>query len=776
MKMRKGVIMRAKLKFAIGILTLTTVIASCSSTKNLKEGESLYVKGNVIIDSDTISKENKEKLSTYLQSSLMPKPNKRLAGVPFKLYFNNMAGDSANKNMIKRFFKKIGEEPVLLSDVNREYNENLLRNRMENIGFFNAEVRSDTLVEEKKATINYTAKPNLIYRIQSVKFDIDSTSQLGRDILSSSDKSLLQIGKNYSLDIILNERDRIDNDLKNKGYYYFSPDYILVEVDSSHRNNRVDMYVTVKKETPAQAKIPSKINKIYIFPNYTETSSGYQRSTRNAELFDSSYYFIDRRRTFRKPVIANHIFFKPGDVYNRTAHNQTISHLVNLNSWKFVKNNFVDSKEVPNALDVYYYLTPLPKKSLRVELLGKMASVYNGTEVNVNWTLRNAFKGAEQLSFNVFGGYETQTGGNADLNSSYYRYGMEATVTFPRILSPFGRINPSRRFIPKTYVKGRYEFLNRRKAYTLNSIALDYGYIWQESEEKQHDLALLEITYVQPKGISENYQKQMDTIPALRHAIDPQFTIGPNYNFTFQNTMKQHLKNTFYFKGNLDLSGNILGLIKGADFNKGKTFKLFDAYFSQYIKISGDGRHYLKLSENSQLASRVSLGLSYSYGNSRSLPYLKQYYVGGPNSIRAFGARAIGPGTLAPEKLSNGLFYADQTGDIKLELNTEYRAKLAGFVHWAAFIDAGNVWLQREDVNKPGAKFSKNFLNELAVGGGAGLRFDFTFLIVRTDFSIPFRIPYLPKGERWVFKDIDFGSSKWRKDNLMFNLAIGYPF
>jgi len=143
--------MRAKLKFAIGILTLTTIIASCSSTKNLKEGESLYVKGNVIIDSDTISKENKEKLATYLQSALMPKPNKRLAGVPFKLYFNNMAGDSANKNMIKRFFKKIGEEPVLLSDVNREYNENLLRNRMENIGFFNAEVKSDTLVEEKKS-------------------------------------------------------------------------------------------------------------------------------------------------------------------------------------------------------------------------------------------------------------------------------------------------------------------------------------------------------------------------------------------------------------------------------------------------------------------------------------------------------------------------------------------------------------------------------------------------------------------------------------------------
>ena len=240
----------------------------------------------------------------------------------------------------------------------------------------------------------------------------------------------------------------------------------------------------------------------------------------------------------------------------------------------------------------------------------------------------------------------------------------------------------------------------------------------------------------------------MDTVPTLKHAIEPQFTIGPNYNFTLSNMMNKNLKNTFYFKGNLDLSGNVLGLIKGANYNEGKTFKLFNAYFSQYIKASGDGRHYLKLSENSQLASRVSLGLSYSYGNSRALPYLKQYYVGGPNSIRAFAARAIGPGTLKPQNIGTNKFYADQTGDIKLEMSTEYRAKLAGFVHWAAFIDAGNVWLQNTDDEKPGAKFSKNFLTELAVGGGLGLRFDFTFLILRTDFAIPFRIPYLDKGEQ----------------------------
>jgi hypothetical protein len=239
--------MQIKLKSIIGLLAFSGLIASCSSTKNLPEGDSLYVKGNVKIASDTIPKKDKEKLATYLAESLRPQPNKRVLGMPYKLYFNNMAGDTSNSNFIKRFLKKIGEEPVLLSDVNREYNENLLRNRLENIGFFNAEVTSDTIVENKKATVDYTAKPNLIYRIRSVTFDVDSSTQLGRDIRATSDRSLLQVGKNYSLDVVLNERDRIDNVLKNKGYYYFSPDYILVQVDSTFGYHKFNLYFTVKK-------------------------------------------------------------------------------------------------------------------------------------------------------------------------------------------------------------------------------------------------------------------------------------------------------------------------------------------------------------------------------------------------------------------------------------------------------------------------------------------------------------------------------------------------
>lgn len=764
---------------AIGSLAMY----ACSTTKHIPEGERLYVEGDVQLQMDSnVNAERKALFEEHLEELLMPKPNKKLFGVRWKLMFWNAAGgyDTTNSNFFKRFLRKRGEEPVLLSDVNREYNENLLRNRMENLGFFNAEVNSDTTYNGKFGKIIYTGIPGKIYRIDTVIYEIDPNSNLGRDILKDKDKSLLKKGSNYNLDVILNERDRIDNELKNKGYYFFNPDNILVEVDSTIGNHKVNMYITIKPETTPEAKEPQKIGNIYIYPNYTLTSQGYNRrpNTDMLDLFDDNYYFIDRQNTFRKKVITNHIFFKRGQLYNRGDHNRTINHLVNLNAFKFVKNSFEPSPDEPNTLDVYYHLTPLPKKSLRLELLAKTASVYNGSEANVTWSLRNAFRGAETVTLNVFGGYETQTGGNINLNSSYYRYGAELGITWPRLLSPYNWA-PTRRFIPKTYLKFGYEFLNRRSAYVLNSSSLKYGYVWKENDQKQHDLTLAEIIYVQPRNISEAYKAQMDTVPTLKRIVDPQFSFGPNYTFTFTNTMDESLKHTFYFKGGTNLSGNVLGLLQGANYDDNQK-KLFGTVYSQFVKIEADGRHYMKLGRYSQLASRIMLGMSYSYGNSRSLPYLKQFYSGGPNGLRAFRARAVGPGSALPENLGKDNFFADQTGDYKLELNTEYRARLVdmgfGVLNWAAFIDAGNIWLQNTEEDKAGGKLSKDFLTELAVGAGAGLRFDLTFLILRTDFAIPLRLPYYPKGERWVIKNIDFGSSSWRRDNLIFNLAIGYPF
>ncbi|SKB33354.1 Outer membrane protein assembly factor BamA [Parapedobacter luteus] len=775
---KKGGVMSNRLVSLCYVAFALLCLASCSNLKYLPEGEHLYVKGEVEINSDTIPERYIGPLSEGLEALLRPKPNTTILGMRPQLYLYNIAGEPKSDRGFRNWLKnKVGQPPVLLSDVNREYNENVLRNRLENLGFFHAQVASDTTIDNRKATVTYTATPHIIYRIKSVTFDVDS-SDLGKAIKSAASGSLLQVGRPYNLDNIIAERERIDNELKNKGYYYFNPDHLIVEVDSVAGDHQVDLYVMVKNETPARAKRPYYINNIYIYPNYTLTQRGYQRADPTDGNVYQGYHFIDPEHTFRRFALTNAMILRQGELYTRERHNRTIRQLVGMGSFRFVRNEFVDvdsAGKTTNKLDAYYYLTPMPKHGLRIELLGKTAAVYNGSEINVNWQHRNAFRSAELLTFTVYGGFETQTGGNVNLNSSFYRYGIEASLSFPRMIAPFDW-KPTRRFVPRTVFTAGYEFLNRRTAYSLNSMRFSFGYMWRENTEKEHDLKVLEIAYVQPWNITDAYQALMDTVPPLRHAIEPQFTFGPIYNYTRTNTARTDLKHTFYFKGGLDLSANLYGLIRGANVREGRQYQIFNANFSQYIKSEVDFRHYMKLGTNATLASRAMAGLGYSYGNSTQLPYVKQFFSGGPNGIRAFRARTLGPGSYTPEFYGENNFFADQTGDIKIELNTEYRARLNSIVHWAAFVDAGNVWLQNSDPEKPGAAFSSNFVNEMAVGAGLGLRFDFTFLILRGDLAMPLRIPYRPKGERWLFDEINFRSPDWRRNNLVFNLAIGYPF
>lgn len=763
-------------KIGIG-LCLLLFISSCSSRRYIPEGDYLYVKGEVAIESDTIPEQYIKPLTEELEEMLRPRPNSQYLGIRPQLAIFNAIDSPRRENSLKGWLKySVGEAPVLLSDVNREYNQNLLRNRLENLGFFNAEVTSDTILNKWKASVTYTATPGIIYRIRSVTFETDS-NELGMAIQGSKHESLLAVDRPFNLNNIILERERIDNELKNLGFYYFSPDYLLVEVDSSANDHKVDLYVTVKKETPEKAKQKYTINNIVIYPNDngSQLASARNRIPRNAQLYKGEYYFVDPENTFRKFSIARTMFFKKGDVYNRTNHTRTLNQLVNMGSFRLVKNDFVDVDTGKNLLDVYYYLTPMPKKGLRIELLGKTASVYNGSEINVNWMHRNLFKSAESLNLTLYGGFETQTGGNVSLNSSFRRYGAEVSLYFPRMITPFNW-EPSRRYLSRTFIKTGYEFLDRRAAYSLNSLRLSTGYQWKETIQKEHELALLDLGYIQARNISDDYRAQMDTIPALRHTVEPQFTFGPTYNFTFTNTMEAQRKHTFYFRSGLDLSANVYGLIRGANYRDGRVYQLFNADFSQYIKVEGDLRHYLRLGTNTTLASRGFLGFGYSYGNSVALPYVKQFFSGGPNSLKAFRARAVGPGSMVPTYLDKDNIFADQTGDIKIELNTELRAKLFSIVHGAVFLDAGNVWLQNADSNQPGAHISNEFLREFAAGTGLGLRFDLSFLVLRTDLGIPLRVPYRAKGDRWVFDDIDFKSKDWRRNNLIFNLAIGYPF
>jgi outer membrane protein insertion porin family len=252
----------------------------------------------------------------------------------------------------------------------------------------------------------------------------------------------------------------------------------------------------------------------------------------------------------------------------------------------------------------------------------------------------------------------------------------------------------------------------------------------------------------------------------LARSIEKTFIIGPTYNFNFNSQLRPNRnKNNFYFNGNIDLSMNVIGIASGANINKGNQKKIFNVPYSQYIRGEVDFRHYLSFSQNTILASRLTGGMGYAYGNSSTMPFVKEFFAGGANDIRAFRSRSLGPGTYYAGNADTA-YIPDQPGDIKMEFNTELRFKLFSYFHWAFFVDAGNTWTLRYDSSRPGSQFTGDFLHQFGIGVGTGLRFDISILLLRLDWGIPVREPWLAPGDPWVFDT----------KNGVLNFAIGYPF
>ena len=757
------------------------ISSSCSNTKYLKEGEFLYTGAEVKVKGDSLSKSDRKELKAQFEENLIPKPNKSFLGLRPKLYFYNTTEEPKSDKGFRYWKKyKLGEPPVLLGDVDQEFNRNIIVNYAENKGYFNAKASSDTISDNQKAEVVYDVNVGSRYQISKVTYAKDSTS-INHSIQSLKEESLIKAGDYFDLDIIKAERNRIDSKLKENGYYYFHPDNIIVQVDSTvSKNQKAELIVKLKNNTPEQAKNQYTIDRVIVFPNYNlqdvrrgKYSIPLASDSLSNATYYNDYYVIDPQNTFKPKVFERALYFKKGDVYNRADHNLTLNRLISLGIFKFVKNEFIPSETNQNQFDAYYLLTPRELQSLRLETLGRTNSAnYGGGEVNLNWTHRNFFRGAEQLKVAMYGAFDVQLGGNKEGNN-IFRAGTNAQLSFPRIIAPF-KFQSSSAFVPRTNISLGYEFQSRTQLYTMHSFNTSFGYLWKENAKKEHDLKVFDATLVYPEKVTPKYEEQIENNPFLQRAIEKQLIFGPQYTYTYTNTMLPD-KNTFYYRGLLDLSANITGLIMGANVDKGNQKEIFKIPFSQYAKMEHDLRWYHKISEKQSFASRFIAGIAYPYGNSEFMPFSRQFFVGGSNSIRAFRARTLGPGSYDPRSQPADFFF-DQAGDVKLELNAEYRANLVKFLNVAAFVDAGNIWLINNDEKRPGGKFSKDFLSEIAMGAGVGLRLDFNILILRLDFSVPIRVPYYDKGDRWMFDKINFGDKSWRKDNLMLNIAIGYPF
>ncbi|MCO5948640.1 translocation and assembly module lipoprotein TamL [Mucilaginibacter flavidus] len=764
----------AKLRYLI-FISFALFASACSNTKYLAANQKLYTGGEVKIVDKDIKKSDAKELKGNLEALLRPIPNASILGLRVKLWIYNKTRTNKRTGLRHYLNTHFGEPPVLVSNVDLEKNSGILQNRLQNVSYFLAQVNGDTVSKGKTAKAVYTVQAGPSYHYRSITFPTQK-NDLDTAVTGTSAQTFLKVGDKYNLDIIKNERVRIDARLKEEGFFYFAPEDLIMRYDSTVANHQIDMFVKVKDATPDEARWIYKIRNIYVYPQYSLRDTG---TKLDSAVKYRWYNVIDPKNTVRPFTFKNSVLLHPGDVYNRTQHNSSLNRMINLGPFKYVKNRFEDVTPDSAFLDVYYQLTQYKRKSLSLDLLARQTSAnYNGSQVNLNFRNRNTFKGAELFTVTLFASTDIQFGSN---NNGYnvYQTGIQPSISWPRFISPFN-FTTNNAFIPHTVLTTGYTLINRTKLYTLNSFNGSFGYSWKPSLHKQHDLNLINITYVDAASVSKIY---MDSIkhtrnPALAHVINNQFTFGPSYGYTYTNTTEDYRTNTFYYNGKVSMSGNLYGILTGADTLRGKVSKLFGTPFNQYVKLENEFRFFHKLTPGIKFASRLLVGVGLPYGNSTVLPYSQQFFIGGPNSLRGFQARSIGPGAynLPPSLTPGSNFLADESGDIKIEANAEFRPKLFSIVEGALFVDAGNIWLLRPNKFQPGAAFGSNFINQMAVDAGFGLRFDLTVLILRTDIGFPLIKPSLPASLRTTINGIDFTDAKWRGSNYIFNLAIGYPF
>ena len=762
---------------------LFTVLSSCTATKFLKEGETFYTGAEMKLNPQgKIS--GKGDLKEELNELITPQPNKTFLGMRPGVWFYYAAGTPKKKKGLRNFIKnKLGKPPVLLKDATPDQTAEALEVQLNNEGYFKSQVTFEVKTKRKKSKVIYNVILEKPYRIRTVNYIFFDS--LHKAIITEIQKtSLLKENQRYSLALLRAEQERIEEVAENAGFYYFDDRYLLFEADSTVGDKMVDLDLTIERGIPERAKRTYRVREITIFPNYTLTNDSTALKGDTIEV--DGFRYVDDQHMFRPHIITNVINLRPDSLYRRVNHEYTLSHLMGLNTFKFVNIKYRGNRRDSASLRAYIYLTPLLKKSFRLQLQGvSKSNNFVGPGLEFTFTNRNLLKGAEMFQLKLNGSYEMQIRSKQTNPLNAIEFGGEVSLSVPRFITPFRIHYRSAKYIPQTQFKVGYSFQQRLQYFRLNTFNVSAGYTWRETVLKTHELFPIDVAFVQKSNTSTEFDQMLAANPALSNSFQNQFILGSRYSFTINTqlnddieqkyNLKKIKRSNFYFNGTLDLSGNVARAIQSIRSSEEEPYNFFNASYSQYIRTHLDFRYYLQLNKRSKLATRVAGGVGYAFGNSETLPYIKQFSIGGSNSLRAFPARSVGPGTY--NFLANDTtFFIDQRGDIKLEGNVEYRFDILKALKGAVFVDAGNIWLMKEDSLRAGGKFSNKFLKELAVGTGFGLRVDFSFFVLRFDLAFPLRKPYRDENNRWVFDEIDFTSKAWRRENLVLNIAIGYPF
>lgn len=809
------------IRFTLFILIIA--LWACNPARKLPENAYLLTKTK-------IHHANKNIPEDELNAILKQQPNRKILGtMRFHLRVYNFANRGKERRW-KIWLKSVGEEPVVIDSALTKKSSSQLNLFLKNKGYFKSSVGDSTVhFDNKTAHVHYFINTGEPYSVNKITFSITDNNLLN-PVRIANNKTLIKPGVNYDTDIFSQERERMASAIKDLGYFNFSKEYIFFQMDSSIGGNKVNVNQTIKnplKKVLADGKdtlVESRhglyfINNIYINANYNPQHK--LPITEDTLMMDDYCFLGAATLKFRPEVLLKSVFIRRGDLYGLDNVEYTHGRLSALKTFKFISIRFEEIKTLDtlrNYLDCYILITPTPRQSMTFETEGTHRSGNLGIAGELVYRNKNIFKGAEVLELKFRGGMEAQkllfdttkestVLGENEVSEQVEKvvplntleFSPEATLFFPNLLIPFGIGNILRPNNPKTNINASYNF-QQRPDYSRNIFTSSFGYSFKSSIYNTHAFYPFDVSLVRIDNISHQFDSVLKsrTNPLLTISFTDHLISAARYTYTFSNP-KGKFSNFMFFRWNTEFAGNSLRLINESlntvpdDNNAYHLFNRKDdkgfiipnsgIRYAHYVKTDADLRFYNHINKHSNAVYRIFFGIGNALKNFNVLPFEKSYFGGGANGIRAWTARSLGPGS----SQNNTGLTIDKIGDIQLEGNVEYRFDLIKIIDGAFFIDAGNVWLLKEDITRPNAEFEFNrFYREIAVGAGVGVRLDFDFFIIRLDTGVKIKDPSEPLGRDngWVIKHLF--DDAWKEDYKTaynrkypfpnFNLGIGYPF
>nr|WP_308463733.1 BamA/TamA family outer membrane protein [Chitinophaga nivalis] len=738
-------------------------------------------------------------------------PNKKLLNTRIKVWLYNQKYNEKKSNWFWNVVlsKRNLEEPVIYDTLKSKESVDRMTSYLRNQGFFYATVSYSTETKHRKTSATYLVNTGRNFVIDKITYTVPDTALLAL-VKANERLSLIKKGMAYKSATLSSERERLTRIIKDAGYYKFNRDAIEYSVDTLNKalfrntlnpfegfvnifnenkgREKPTMDVEVKIKNPEDSTVWQlyHIGKIYAYPDYplntSPNDSTFKQDTRKFITIRS------RQEILRPKILSKSILLRPGETYSLQGYNNTVNKLYDIGIWQFVTLQYKERKDTANTLDAYVFLTPRRRQELGTNLEVSNSSDYLlGSGISLNYRHINLNKTATQLGMTLNTGLElirNPSPGGWELQSK--QFGGEVSLTWPRFALPFN-IRQSNRSNVKTRLSMGANYLSRVDKFNINSINVSYGYDWNESAYKRWIVRPVTLNYV---GVTLDPTFEDSTVepnPYLRRSFEPAFIGGESVSYIFSNNDLLHQRHYTYFRINIEESGlylnGINSLLNAVSNKKTNLETLTKVNISNFVKIEADYRHFWKIGPHSSIATRLYAGVGIPYSFSQVLPYVRQFTAGGPNSIRAWRLRTLGPGVYK-DSSANAQIFPDQTGDMKLEGNVEYRFDLlrmfGGTINLkgATFLDMGNIWMIKKDPDRPGSEFQfSNLYRDLAVGTGAGLRLDFSFFLIRLDWGIPLKVPYFTGDKNgWYISQWNLGDREWRKQNITWNVAIGYPF